>query len=36
MAETRHIEGLYAFWDDLLKRHPNLIIDNCASRRAAD
>ena len=31
MAETRHIEGLYAFWDDLLKRHPNLIIDNCAS-----
>ena len=31
MAETRHIEGLYAFWDDLLKRHPNLLIDNCAS-----
>ena len=31
MAETRHIEGLYAFWDGLLKRHPNLLIDNCAS-----
>ena len=31
MAEIRHIEGLYAFWDDLLKRHPDLLIDNCAS-----
>ena len=31
MAESKHIEGLYAFWDDLLKRHPNLLIDNCAS-----
>jgi alpha-galactosidase len=31
MTEIRHIEGLYAFWDDLLKLHPDLIIDNCAS-----
>jgi len=31
MREIRHIEGLYAFWDELLKRHPGLIIDNCAS-----
>jgi alpha-galactosidase len=31
IAETRHIEGLYAFWDALLARHPGLIIDNCAS-----
>ncbi len=31
MSEIRYIEGLYAFWDELLKRHPNLIIDNCAS-----
>ena len=31
MAESKHIEGLYAFWDELLKRHPNLLIDNCAS-----
>lgn len=31
MAEIRHVEGLYAFWDELLQRHPGLIIDNCAS-----
>lgn len=31
MTEIRHIEGLYAFWDELLHRHPGLIIDNCAS-----
>jgi alpha-galactosidase len=31
MSEIRHIEGLYAFWDDLLARHPRLMIDNCAS-----
>ena len=31
ISEIRHIEGLYAFWDELLARHPNLIIDNCAS-----
>ncbi len=31
MAEIRHIEGLYAFWDSLLERFPNLTIDNCAS-----
>lgn len=31
ISEIRHIEGLYAFWDELLKRDPNLIIDNCAS-----
>jgi len=31
MTEIRHIEGLYAFWDELRRRHPNLIIDNCAS-----
>lgn len=31
MSEIRHVEGLYAFWDGLLQRHPNLIIDNCAS-----
>jgi alpha-galactosidase len=31
MTEIRYIEGLYAFWDGLLERHPNLIIDNCAS-----
>jgi len=31
MSEIRHIEGLYAFWDELLRRHPGLLIDNCAS-----
>jgi alpha-galactosidase len=31
ISEIRHIEGLYAFWDGLLARHPGLIIDNCAS-----
>jgi alpha-galactosidase len=31
MHEIRHIEGLYAFWDELLERFPNLLIDNCAS-----
>jgi len=31
ISEIRHIEGLYAFWDSLLTRLPNLMIDNCAS-----
>ncbi len=30
MAEIRHIEGLYAYWDALLARVPGLMIDNCA------
>ena len=29
--EIKHIMGLYKFWDTLLERFPNLIIDNCAS-----
>jgi len=31
MTEIRYVEGLYAFWDELLRRHPRLRIDNCAS-----
>ena len=31
ISESRYIEGLYAFWDELLRRHPNLMIDNCSS-----
>ena len=31
ISEIRFTEGLYAFWDELLARHPGLIIDNCAS-----
>jgi len=29
--EIRHVEGLYWLWDQLLERHPGLLIDNCAS-----
>ena len=29
--EIRFVAGLYAFWDELLRRHPGLLIDNCAS-----
>jgi alpha-galactosidase len=31
MREIQYIMGLYQFWDDLLERYPNLLIDNCAS-----
>lgn len=31
MTEIRWIEGLYSFWDELRRRHPNLLIDDCAS-----
>ncbi len=31
ITEIRYIEGLYAYWDALLARFPNLMIDNCAS-----
>lgn len=31
ISEIRHIEGLYAYWDYLLNRFPEAIIDNCAS-----
>jgi alpha-galactosidase len=31
VTEIRHIEGLYAMWDELRARHPGLMIDNCAS-----
>ncbi len=31
MTEIRWVEGLYAFWDGLRERHPDLIIDVCAS-----
>jgi len=28
--QIRHFEGSYEFWDALLKRYPNLMIDNCS------
>jgi alpha-galactosidase len=31
ITEIRWVEGLYKFWDDLLSRHPGLLIDICAS-----
>ena len=31
MSEIRHIEGLYRYWDYLLARFPEMVIDNCAS-----
>ena len=31
ITEIRHVEGLYEFWDELLRRRPGLLIDNCAS-----
>ncbi len=29
MGEIRAVEGFYAFWDELLRRHPSMLIDNC-------
>ncbi len=31
ITEIRHIEGLYAMWDELARRHPGLLMDICAS-----
>jgi alpha-galactosidase len=31
IAEIRHVEGYLAYWDELRRRHPGLIIDSCAS-----
>ena len=30
-TEIKHIEGYLAFWDELLRRHPDMLIDSCAS-----
>jgi len=31
ITEIKHIMGMYRFWDALLEKFPNLLIDNCAS-----
>lgn len=31
MTQIRHVTGFLAFWDELLRRHPGLLIDTCAS-----
>jgi alpha-galactosidase len=31
ITEIRHVEGYFAYWDELRRRHPNMMIDSCAS-----
>jgi len=31
ITEIRHVEGYLAYWDALIARHPNMLIDSCAS-----
>jgi alpha-galactosidase len=31
MTENKHVMGYLAFWDELRRRHPGLLIDSCAS-----
>jgi alpha-galactosidase len=31
IAEIRYVEGFLAYWDELRRRHPNMLIDTCAS-----
>ena len=31
ITEIRYVEGHYEMWDELLRRHPGLLIDNCSS-----
>ncbi len=31
IAEIRHVEGYFAYWDELLRRRPGMLIDSCAS-----
>ncbi len=31
ISENRHVSGLLAYWDELLRRHPGMLIDECAS-----
>ena len=30
VTENHYVEGLYAYWDNILKHHPHGFIDNCA------
>ena len=30
VTEIRHVTGMYRMWDELLARHPKLLIDNCS------
>ncbi|MBI3922870.1 MAG: alpha-galactosidase [Armatimonadetes bacterium] len=31
ITEIRHVTGLLEYWDELRRRHPNMLIDTCAS-----
>lgn len=31
ITENRYVSGYLAFWDELLRRHPHMLIDSCAS-----
>jgi len=31
ITEIRYVEGFLAFWDELRRRHPKMLIDTCAS-----
>ena len=31
ITELRHVEGYLAYWDELRRRHPGMVIDTCAS-----
>ena len=31
ITEIRHIEGYFSYWDGLLKDHPGMLVDSCAS-----
>ncbi|MBN2129998.1 MAG: alpha-galactosidase, partial [Sedimentisphaerales bacterium] len=31
MTEIRHVTNYLAYWDELRRRHPNMLIDSCAS-----
>jgi len=31
ITEIRHVTGYLAFWDELRRRHPDMLIDTCAS-----
>lgn len=31
ISENLHVQGYLAYWDELLRRHPGMLIDSCAS-----
>ena len=31
ISEIKHVTGYLAYWDELRRRHPNMLIDSCAS-----